>query len=287
MKTDLTRRTLLRASGALLAGAWLPAGAAAADLELQQAGTLRIAVYADFPPYSARGKGVDVALGEALAEQLGLRPQIVEIPADEDMNDDLRNMVWRGHYLGTKPGDVMLHVPVDANFARRNDKVRIFAPYFIESMAIARNPARVGPIAGSAAVAFEVFTREKIGAEVDTHGSDFMLQVLNGRLRDNVVHFRSVAEAAEAMKRGEVAAVIGTMSQIEAALADEGRFEIDRLGVPEMRVTEWAVGMAVKAEHGELAEALSKAVAQLQRSGEITRIFAQHGLTHRLPPGAD
>ena len=69
------RRRFLRAAGALaLAGLIPPATAAAAELELQQPGTLRVAVYANFPPYSAAGKGVDIALGRALAEHLGLLP---------------------------------------------------------------------------------------------------------------------------------------------------------------------------------------------------------------------
>lgn len=288
MKSD--RRRFVFGACALLAGAVLPAQGAAqaaaqegAQLELQQPGALRIAVYADFAPYSARGKGVDIAIGQALAEQLGLRPEFVEFAADEDMNDDLRNMVWRGHYLGTRPADVMMHVPVDARFAARNDKVAIFAPYHLEMMAVAREPARVKRIAGSAANAFEVFTREKIGAEVDTHASDFLLQVLNGRLRDQVVHFRTVADAVAALSRQEISAVMATRSQLEAALKDLSGYEIDPLAMPEMRVAGWPLGMAVKAEHRELVAALSNALAELQRTGAVSRIFAAHGITHQLP----
>ena len=280
MKND--RRGFLFAAGALCAGALLPAYAAAQP-EVQQAGTLRVAVYADFAPYSARGKGVDIALAQALAERMGLRAEIVEFPADENMGDDLRNMVWRGHYLGGRPADVMLHVPVDAQFAAQNDKVAIFGPYHLETMAIARNPARVPTVAGSAANAFEVFTREKVGVELDTHASDFMLNVLNGRLRDNVVHFRSIGEAVAAMGRSEVSAVMGPRSQLEAALKDHNGFELNALNMPEMRVSGWPLGMAVKADHKELAAALSAALADLQRSGELGRIFAAHGLTHRVP----
>jgi len=121
---------------------------------------------------------------------LGQRAEFVEFTADENMSDDLRNMVWRGHYLGTRPADVMMLVPVDAHFAAENDKVEIFAPYHLETIAVARDPARVPRIAGSAANAFECSRARKIGAEVDTHASDYLLQVLNGRLRDNVVvHF--------------------------------------------------------------------------------------------------
>jgi ABC-type amino acid transport substrate-binding protein len=288
VKSD--RRRFVFGACALLAAAMLPApgaaqGAAqaAAQLELQQPGALRIAVYADFPPYSARGKGVDIAIGQALAERLGLRPEFVEFAADEDMNDDLRNMVWRGHYLGTRPADVMMHVPVDAHFAALNDKVAIFAPYHLEMMAIARDPARVERIAGSAANAFEVFTREKIGAEVDTHASDFLLHVLNGRLRDQVVHFRNVGEAVAALSRKEISAVMATRSQLEAALNDLSGYELDPLTMPEMRIAGWPLGMAVKAEHRELLAALSNALAELQRSGALSHIFAAHGITHQVP----
>lgn len=276
------RRWFVLALGALCASTLLPAHAAA-ELELQQAGTLRIAVYADFAPYSARGKGVDVAIGQALAERLGLLAEIVEFPADESMSDDLRNMVWRGHYLGTRPADVMLHVPVDAYFAAQNDKVAIFAPYHLETMAIARDSSRVPPITGPVTEAFEVFTREKIGAELDTHSSDFLLQVLNGRLRENVVHFRSIAEAVGGMRRGEVSAVMGPRGQLEAALEDTKQFELGALDIAGMRVNSWPLGMAVKAGRDELRTALSTALADLRRSGALARIFAAHGLTHRTP----
>ncbi|NMF89127.1 substrate-binding periplasmic protein [Aromatoleum petrolei] len=280
MKND--RRAFLIAAGAMMAGALLPAHAAAQP-EVQQAGTLRVAVYADYAPFSARGKGIDVALAQSLAERLGLRAEIVEFPADENMNDDLRNMVWKGHYLGHRPADVMMHVPVDAQFAAQNDKVAIFGPYHLETIAIARNPERVPSVAGSAAVAFEVFTREKIGVELDTHASDFMLHVMNGRLRDNVVHFRSVAEAAAAMAKGEVSAVMAPRSQLEGALKEHKQFAIDTLTMPELRVKGWPLGMAVKADHKELAAALSEALADIQRSGELARIFTTHGVTHRVP----
>ncbi|MCC4115775.1 transporter substrate-binding domain-containing protein [Aromatoleum toluclasticum] len=276
------RRAFLIAAGAMLAGALLPAHAAAQP-EVQQAGTLRVAVYSDYAPFSARGKGIEVALAQSLAERLGMRAEIVEFPPDENMSDDLRNMVWKGHYLGRRPADVMLHVPVDAQFAAQNDKVTIFGPYHLETMALARNPARVPAATGSAAVAFEAFTREKVGVEVDTHASDFMLNVLNGRLRGNVVHFRSIAEAAAAMVKGEVSAVMAPRSQLEAALKENRQFEIDALNMPEMRVKGWPLGMAVKADSKELAAALSEALAELQRSGELGRIFSAYGVTHKVP----
>ncbi|ATE59332.1 substrate-binding periplasmic protein [Thauera sinica] len=281
------RRRLLLGAGALLAQAALPGAAraiaAGGPPETQQPGALRIAVYADFPPYSYKGKGVDVALGKALADKLGLRAEFVEFQPGEDMSDDLRNMVWRGHYLGTRPADVMLHVPVDARFAAQNDKVAIFGPYHLETMAVARDPARLPPVAGSAAAGLEVFTRELIGAEVDSHASDFLMQVLNGRLRGNVRHFRTPALAVEALERGEIAAVLGTHTELQAALAGSGRYALDRLALPELRVAQWPLGMAVKAEATPLAEALGRALGELQRSGAVARLFAEQGLSLTAP----
>lgn len=281
------RRGFLLAAGALLAATVLPVHATA-QLELQQPGALRIAVYADYPPYSLAGTGVDIALGKALAARLGLNPEIVEFTADEDMGDDLRNMVWRGHWgsahnMAQRVADVMLHVPVDRHFAASQRRVAIFGPYHLETMALARNPAAVPPPAASAEASFEVFTREKVGAEVDTHASDFLLHVLNGRLRDNVVHFRNIPLAIEAMKRGDISAVLGTQTQLEGALNGSDGFAVDRLEMREMRVSAWPLGMAVKVEHTALAAALADALADLQRSGELARIYAEHGLTHRVP----
>jgi ABC-type amino acid transport substrate-binding protein len=276
------RRTFILALGGLWAGLLLPAHAKA-EPELQQAGTLRIAVYADFAPWSARGKGVDIALGQALAERLGLRAEIVEFPADEDMSDDLRNMVWRGHYLGTRPADVMLHVPVDAYFAAQNDKVAIFGPYHLETMAIARDPARVPPLTGTPDHAFEVFTREKIGVEIDTHASDYLLHVRNGGIRDNVVHYPSIANAVAALRNGEISAIMAPHGQIEGTLGADTAYQINAMALPGQRATHWPLGMAVKAGHEQLKTALSDGLIELQRSGELTRIFNAHGLTHRVP----
>ena len=120
---------------------------------------------------------------------MGMEPEVIEYTADEDMSDDLRNMVWKGHYLGTRPADVMLHVPVDKYLADNNEQVRIFAPYHVESLAVARDPKRIPPVTGSAARALEAFTREKIGVETASLADDFLMSVMNGRLRQNVVHF--------------------------------------------------------------------------------------------------
>jgi polar amino acid transport system substrate-binding protein len=279
VKTD-RRHFLLTACAAALAVS-LPARADSLN-DIRKRGSLRVAVYNNFPPYSHQGKGIDVELAEALGKQLGLAVQVAGYNPDEDMDDDLRNMVWKGHYLGTQPSDVMMHVPVDSYLQGKNDKVKIFGPYHMESIAVAR-VQRINPIRGSAANALEVFTREKIGVEGRTLADGFLLGALNGRLRENVVHFASVAAAIDKLKAGELAAVMGSRSEIEAALGKDTRFVIEAVQMPELKFNHWPLGMAVKADDSTLADALAGALKELQKNGTIAAIFARNGITH-LPP---
>ncbi|MCK6388181.1 MAG: transporter substrate-binding domain-containing protein [Zoogloea sp.] len=279
MKTD--RRLWLKALAAVPLAAALPAWADGLEA-LRQRGRLRFAVYNDFPPYSmAGGKGIDADIARALAARLGLAPEVVGFNADEDMNDDLRNMVWKGHYLGAQPADVMMHVPVDPYLAKANDKVRIFGAYHREALALARRPERVRQAPnGSAAVALEVFTREKVGVETASLADAFLLGVLNGRLRENVVHFKTVAEAARAALEGKIAAVMAPRAELEAALKGRGELVIDVVNFPELQTGSWPLGMAVKVEEQALADAVAAALAELKRDGTLTEIFRRHGISH-------
>ena len=247
--------------------------------KIRKIGRLQVAVYNNFPPYSDGGKGIDVELGQALAAKLGLQAEIIGFMAGEDMSDDLRNMVWKGHYLRGNPADVMMRVPVDAEFAKANDKARIFAPYHNEVMGMARIANRVPAPNGSAAVALEVFTREKIGVEGDTLADAFLGSVLQGRLRSNVVHFRSVREATKALEEGSISAIMAPIGELEGALAGDTRFVIDEAKLGELSPKSWPIGMAVKAESDDLAAALAGALSELQKDGTLAAIFKRHGVT--------
>lgn len=273
------RRHFLRALAALPLSAVLPALADEQMEAIRQRRRLSIAVYNNFAPYSGAGQGIDVDLGKALAAKLGLAPDIVGFRAGEEMGDDLRNMVWKGHYLRGEPADVMMHVPLDPILAKDNDKVRIFGRYHVETMAMARVASRVPPPVGSAAVALEVFTREKIGVEGETLADSFLLGALHGRLRENVVHFRSVGEATAALGKGAIAAVLAPRAELEGALRGETRFAIDEAKLGGLTAQRWPLGMAVKAEATDLAAALEGALAELERDGTLAAIFKRHAVT--------
>ena len=134
-----TRRDCLRWLGAAAAVASTPMRAAATPLDrVRERGALKVGIYHEMPPFHVGGKGIDVDLAQVLAESLGVRLSLLPFHADENMNDDLRSMVWRGHYLGYGPADVLLHVPVDRPLMDANPQVSIFAPYCRDRVVIAR-----------------------------------------------------------------------------------------------------------------------------------------------------
>ena len=267
----------------LCAGLLLMAGivsAKASDLtaDLKEPGKLVVAVYNNFPPFSDGGKGIDADLGRALGERLGLAVEIMGFNAGEEMADDLRNSVWKGHYLNGRTADVMMHVPVDKVLQDGNPQVKIFGAYHREVIGIARDQRRVQQILGPAGL--EAFTREKIGVEGQTIADAYLLGAFGGRLKDNVVHFKSVPLAAAALKAGEIAAVMAPISELEAAL--QGRPDtlvIAPFGGKLIGVEGWSQGMAVKKDHAQLAAELDKALAALVADGTVKKIYARYGVT--------
>ena len=133
----IDRRQLLVGMGAAAVCAAIPDTAAAAPLaKVKQLGVLRVSAYLDNRPWSwmqdGRLVGIDVEIAEALAKGLGVRADLAGFAADESVDDDLRNTVWRGGLLGFVPADVMMHVPFDRKLALDNDQAVIAAPYYRE-----------------------------------------------------------------------------------------------------------------------------------------------------------
>jgi len=251
--------------------------------EIIARGTLEIAVYEDFPPFSSRVDGqlvgVDIDLGKTIAEKLGIRAVFRELPAGEDVSEDLRHAIWKGHYLGMPVSDLMLHVPSEREFALRNDMVVIFGAYFLEQLVIARNTAKTGEMPTLA-----VFRFEKIGAELDSLPSFFLIGFGGGTLRDNVVHYPTVAAAVAAMLREEVAAVFAPRSQIEAALGKPAeKYRIETLLAPGLSKDRWNLGVAVSTQNRQLGYAIDDILASMAASGEIEALFARHGLSYQAP----
>jgi ABC-type amino acid transport substrate-binding protein len=245
--------------------------------EIRHRGVLRVAVYSDFPPYNRAGRGIDVEVAQVLAQRLGVKLSLMPFPAsDESAEDDLRNMVWKGHYLGYGPADVMLHVPVAAEL--RNKRVRIFGAYFRDSLAIARNVDKVPALAS-----LDALRGVKVGAETGGLASIVLLDYGRGALRDHIVHVASGYDVALDIKSGRTAAGMAQRSELEAGLSGVEGIAIEAPPVPALRELSWPVGMAVSADNAELAEALEAAMRALVDEGALRPIFAAEGVTWRAP----
>jgi len=274
----INRRGILRALGAGPLAATLPDLLSATPLsKVKSRGSLVVGLYKDMPPFHADGAGIDVELGRALAESLGVAFSPLPFPADENMGDDLRNMVWKGHYLGYGPADVLLHVPVDRPLMEANPQVRVFAPYWRERVMIARNVEQLPALDSLAALA---------GKAVAVPGQSLagwlLIGAEGGALRDSLsTKWNDGVEAAKALQRGEVLAAAGLASELQAVLRGDARFVIEPLPSPRAPRDGWAVGMAVKKDATELAQALQGAVNQLAGSGRLAEIFAKANLAWR------
>ncbi len=250
-------------------------------LAVQSAGVLRVTVYRDYKPWSWEEngvlKGIDVDIGAALAKALGVRIDYLALRADDNINDDLRNGVWRGSVVGEPPGDVMLHVPHDAQIEADNDKVKLTAPYQTESLAMAVEPGKA-----EAAKDFSLFEKEKVAVDLGTLSDIILLSARDHKLVSNVIHVRGESKAAEAYDKGEVVAFYG-----ESALVENLAHQASRpatIVYPAHRLVQtWPIGGAVKADSIDLADALDKAIADLAASGELKKIFASYGVTWRPP----
>jgi ABC-type amino acid transport substrate-binding protein len=249
--------------------------------QLQTPGRIRVAVYKDFPPYSNAGEGIDVDIARALAARLGVALDLMWVQAsDEKMEDDLRNAVWKGHYLGGGTADVMLHVPVDPQFAARNDKVKITGAYHRESLQIAHDTRKLPELASVGDL-----VGKQVGVETATAQDAFLLGALGGRLQPTVVHFRGAPDAMAALRRGDVVAVMAQRAELEAGLvgADREVFVISSMPMPGLTQRGWIVGVAVKADNAALAASIEQALTAMLEDGTIAAIFKRRGITHFRP----
>jgi len=241
--------------------------------KIRESGSLKVAVYKDFAPFSTGNQGIDIDIAEALAKKLGLRLNLLPFPAGEEIGDDFRNMVWKGHYMGYGPADVMLHAPVDPILMTANDKVKILAPYYREQVRLVRDVRKIPDFDG-----LDALTGKKVGVDGTSISSQLMLGAENGKFREDIKIYASATEALERLKAGELDAVLATRSEIESSVRKDPNFQISIASFSRLPPKGWVVGMAIKKDDAELADVLQAATDELLASGEMDKIFAKYGV---------
>ena len=278
------RRALLSGLAAAATTALLPNQLWAAPLaKVKELGTLRIGVYRDNRPWSfgagADGsgfsQGIDVDFGKALATHLGVKANVVEFMAGDDIAADLRNVVWRGGLLGFQPCDVMLHVPFDRQLMLKNDQVAILAPYYREGFALI-----CGPEADDCEVPPVQFKGKRIAVEFETVSDAYMVGSFGGALRADVHHYENGYDAVAAVGAGKADVSLATRAQAEAVLHDMAGAGMKRRKgpIPAMSSPGWDIAMAVKDNSRTLGDALETITADMIAKGQMAQIFAAHGV---------
>jgi polar amino acid transport system substrate-binding protein len=255
--------------------------------KIQAGGTLKVAVYKDNAPFSdgpaADMKGLDVDIAAALARQMKLKLALLPFDAGENMNDDLRNMVWRGHYLGYGPAHVMLHVPVDKYLMRENRQTLIFAPYMRQYQVLLHDKRVLPDVSGP-----DDLKGVKLAAERGTGSASVLMGHHGGELRAQVSVYNSGVQAAQAALDGKAAGAYVMRAQAESALSNlppeaASQWGLSPLALQGQPPNGWPLGMAIKADAKDLGEALEKALQALRESGELLALFKKHGMTLTAP----
>jgi ABC-type amino acid transport substrate-binding protein len=261
--------------------------------DIVDSGVLKVAVYENFAPYSFKEgeqpRGVDVDLARALAESLGLKLELLWVSPGEKLDDDLRNVIWKGHYM--RPGvlaDLMLRVPYDRDYSQKrndvgelaNEQVVMFGPYQRERWQVAYDSRRLKEVP-----TIGVFQYHAIGVELESVPSFYLTSVLGGRLAGKTRHYPGSAAAFEGMRKGEVDAVMalrGELDWLEFQARDPQVRNADNT-YPNLGQPEWDIGMAVHESNRQLANALDETLDGMVRDGRMQKLYASYGLRYELP----
>lgn len=259
--------------------------------EIIERGTLNIAVYEDFPPYSwaedGTAKGVDIEVGRILAESLGVTPEYRFVQAGENLQTDLMSYVWRGTVQKEPVSNVMLRVPYNSEFTCLVEQVVFTGQYAKEEIAIAYRldaypdavPSAEARHEGAPVPAF--FRFDTVAVENDSISDFYLTAFPGGQIGPNIRRFRTMAEGMTALAAGEVMAAMGPRAQLQAG-AGEG-VKVHQPPLPGFGLGSWTVGIAVHHSHRDLSYALDDAITAALADGRLAAAYAKYGLTFTMP----
>lgn len=260
--------------------------------DIIESNEITVAVYSDFIPFSyqenGQAKGIDVDVAQHIAKQLGVTLRLRWMTADENVEDDLRNNLWKGHYLKRSVADLMLRVPYDKQYSELRDdigelvhaQVHMFAPYHTESWKIVFNNKTIDDVSTMA-----VFQYHDIGVEIDSIPQFYLMSVFNGRMRNKTKQYASLPLAISAMQENKVDAVMGLRSQVShyQHQLDSPIYKLATNAFPMIGKQQWDIGMAVKSDYRQLGYAIGDIVEAMIKQGLMAKIFSKYNAIYQTP----
>lgn len=220
------------------------------DLELTEDGKFRYVVSGEFPPFSTVDEngdlsGYDVAVGKAVAEKLGLEPEVEKFK-------------FSGMVSAIKSGRYDAAVASHTITEERKKAVNFSEPYYYSGPVLFVQPGSdiksVEDLAGKDVAVSKGSTYEKSAQEYT----------------DKISNYDSDQTALRALSEGKHDAVI--TDDITGKQAIGSGFKVEK--VEQLGTSEQAI--AIKQENKNLLEAVNKALQELKEDGTLKQLSEEY-----------
>ncbi|MBJ6646795.1 transporter substrate-binding domain-containing protein [Streptomyces griseoincarnatus] len=228
----------------------------AGGVELVKAGQLTTCTHLPYPPFQSEidGKvqGFDVALIDLVADDLGVKQQILDTPFENFKT---------GAFLNSGECDLAAAGMTITDERKKN--VDFSDPYFNATQAVL-----VAKDSGVGSLADVKSENVKLGAQAQTTGEDYV----KGEGFDPV-SFESSDAVLNGLRTGQVKAVVIDYPVVQGWLKDKAN--ADAFTVAEQIDTGEQYGFTVKKGNKALQEAVNKALADAKADGTYEKLYEQ------------
>lgn len=222
--------------------------------------TLVMATNATFPPYEYKEgdnfAGIDVEIAQAIADKLGMTLEIKDVEFGSIIG-------------GVQTGKFDMGVAGMTVTEERLQSVNFSTSYAtgIQVVIVAEDSAikSIDDLTGDGSM--------KIGVQQDTTGDIYASDTIEngGYGEDNVIRYKTGADAVQALKTGKVQAVIIDNEPAKSFVAaNEGLKILDGAWVEEN------YAIAIAKENTELLEKVNNALAELKSEGKLDEIISEY-----------
>lgn len=233
---------------------------ASTEMKLVKEGKLLIATSPDFPPFenleNGEMVGLDIEIGKAVAEKLGLEPEFVSLQFDS---------ILTAVAAGTQADVGISGLTVDPERAKTVD---FSDSYYVDDLSIAamKNNADI-----TADNADEALNKEGVVIAVQS-GSSGETYVKENYPKATVQPYGNSTDAFAALQSGQANAVCTNKAVVERMLANA---YTDAQVVKSIATGE-EYAVAVAQENKALTSAINKALEELQADGTIDALVAKY-----------
>ncbi len=227
--------------------------------DIKESGKITMATESGFEPFEYKEGddivGIDVDIAQAIADELGVELEIVDMDFD-------------GALTGVQQGKYDMGVAgITANEERRKN-ADFSDNYFLASQAIV-------VAEGSNIKSAKDLDGKTIGVQEGTTGDDYCSDKDNGNFIVNT--YKAYSDAVLALKSGKVDAIV--MDNLPAKTYVESN---DGIKLLDEALTEESYAIMVQKGNTELVEVINKVLKDLKDSGKLADIYEKYGIESEI-----